>query len=129
MSPPLGDKAEPFDPFKDESTVKRSIRQERRIEKTTGGYRQPGSGSKPMKRGDVKAGRLVEMPNETSFLIEAKTTKAKSHSVSELRLKKITGEATSLGKRPAYWITFEQMPHPYEKDWVLIPASVLKWEK
>jgi len=124
----FSEKPIPYDPFDKNDNKKRSKSQEKRIAHQTKGRVQPGSGAIPMKPGDIKAGNM-EAPEQQSFLIEAKTTRARSHGVSEEKLIKITKEAVVLQKSPAYWITFESMPSPYEKDWIVLPASLLKWTK
>ena len=118
-------KPQPFDLSKKKDNVKKSKKQENKIGKLTGGRRQPRSGGIPLIPGDVTGATISGQP----VLIEAKTTEKGSHSVTMKRLKKITQEAAVLGKSPAYWITFEEMPAPYPNDWVLVPADLLDWEE
>ena len=98
---------------------KKSRDQEERVAKLVGGRRQPGSGSLPIPgfKGDVK---------EDSFLFEAKRTDAKSLRIKAEWLMKIEAEAEALGKFPALSIEIGGMSPLVERDWCLIPMSVLK---
>lgn len=106
-----------------ETNKKRSQRQEKRIAASSGGSVQPGSGAFPGYKGDVRA-----FIGEDEVLVECKTTKAKSHAVSIEKLKKITIEASQYDLLPAYAISFENMPHPFDIDWVLVPKRALGWD-
>ena len=106
------------------STTKRSIAHEKRIAKETGGRRNPGSGAIATMKGDIESALV----SEGDVLLEVKFTDAKSHSVTIDKLKKISVEAAQAKRTPAYLITFNNMPHPFEKDWVLVPKKVLDWK-
>lgn len=96
---------------------KKSQRQEKRVAGALGGKTQKGSGSKAFHKGDVKSAEL---------LVECKRTDADSMSVKKDWLIKIWNEAASYGKTPALSIEFDSMPGIIERDWVAVPASVLR---
>lgn len=70
---------------------KASQKQEKRLEKSFDGRRTAASGAFWSSKGDVKADK---------YLIEAKTTAAKSFSLKSSELKKIETEALLVGKVP-----------------------------
>ena len=72
--------------------LQRSQRQEKSIAKDVGGQRVAGSGMLPSQKGDVRA---------LAWLIEAKTTKAKSYTLKLATLVKIEKEAIIAKKHPA----------------------------
>lgn len=121
----LSDPPKPNDIGASQTTVKRSQKHERGIAKATKGRRQIGSGAVAGYKGDV----MASLKDGRDVLIEAKTTGCESHSVTQQRLVKISSEAGAYKRIPVYWLTFENMPHPYSKDWVMMPASVLGWKK
>ena len=93
--------------------------QEERLAGKLGGRRRSGSGSNPMAPGDVVVPEL---------LVEAKQTKHASISVTLAWLNKISREAALEGKEPALAIEIrggDLDPH-CERDWVAIPARVLR---
>jgi hypothetical protein len=87
----------------------RSIKQEDRLAKATGGKRNKGSGCYFFRPGDVVSGE---------FLIEGKTTKAKSYSLKLTELRKISNEAFRKNKTPAFAVSFETGDRT--EDWVCI---------
>ena len=103
----LWDKTE-YEIFKDENYYRaiqearlltnhqRSEKQEKRVAKELDGKRQPASGSRWGYRRDVITPR---------FLIEAKTTKSKRHSVSFKDLTFIKKQAYLTGKIPVYLVS------------------------
>ena len=92
----------------------RSQLQEKKMAKALGGRVQPASGALPYYKGDIKADR---------YLIEAKTTTKKSYTLTRALLGKIDSEAENIRKTPVLALSFESMPAPIPKDWVLIPFS------
>jgi Holliday junction resolvase len=92
------------------------VKQEKRLAKSSGGRRQPASGATEFLKGDVKAGDL---------LIEAKATDAASLSVKLAWLSKITEQARAVGKVPALAVTFADTPFGVERDWILLPKTLI----
>lgn len=73
---------------------------------------------------DQKTGAAHE---QSKFLIECKKTDKKSLSVKAEWLAKITREAQADGKEPCLVITIDGQLDPVaERDWAMIPVSVLK---
>jgi len=97
----------------------RSQRQERRVAKEVRGTVTPNSGATPFgsKKGDVQTEGL---------LIEAKLTNKDRFTVTESLIRKVNREAYKAGKKPCMVVTLEALPNHVEKDWVLMPLSVLK---
>jgi hypothetical protein len=90
---------------------KRSQKQEKRAAKRTGGRVQPGSGSKPGAKGDVR--------NAGALRMECKTTTKKSFTLKLSELEKLEGEATS-GENPVFEIEFSGV-HP-SRRFVVLPG-------
>jgi hypothetical protein len=90
-------------------------RQEERIAKRRGGKLQPRSGAGPIKKGDTI---------DAVAVIEAKSTKNASISISVDHLKRVTDAAVAAHLSPAMSYTFENMPPGVDPDWVLIPMHV-----
>lgn len=74
---------------------KRSQAQERRLEKAFDGQRAAASGAFWSRKGDVRGEK---------YLIEAKTTAAKSFSLKSSELKKIETEALLVGRVPVFCV-------------------------
>ena len=119
----------PFN-FLNEPTAKqkrsRSMKQEKRLAKKTGGKTQAGSGAVWSSKGDVKTGTNF-LEDDLAFLYECKQTKGKGFRVStdlwnEIRDKALKTE----GKRPALQLELdidEQNLHLVvidENDWLEI---------
>jgi lysyl-tRNA synthetase class II len=106
------------------TSKKRSTDQEKRVAKVLFGRLQPRSGA-----GDfMKADLLTE-----DFLVECKTTKARSYSLKLEDLMKIFSHAIECGCRdPLFIVTFENAMKPtaYRKnsdsDWAVLPLETLK---
>jgi hypothetical protein len=96
----------------------RSIDQENHLAKKLGGERVRGSGSFGFRPGDVKI--------RGEFLIEGKTTKKGSYTLTIELLQKISDEANRLNLDPLFAVTFEEA-RGVERDWLLVPLSV--WER
>lgn len=79
------------------SVQRRSRKQEDRYAKRWHGKRQPGSGSRPGYRGDVKL---------EDFLTEVKFTDAKSCRLELDTLRKIGAEAAAIGRKPLLALDF-----------------------
>ena len=79
------------------SVQRRARKQEQQLAKRWHGKRQPGSGSKPGYRGDVKLG---------DFLVETKFTDKKSYRLELATLRKIGEEAAAMGRRPIVVLEF-----------------------
>lgn len=94
----------------------RSLAQENSLAKTLGGRRVPGSGAFVNRPGDVKS---------DLYLVECKTTRKNSYSLSASLLSKIEDEAFASQRAPLFAITFEEKMAG-EKDWVVISASELR---
>jgi len=95
-----------------------SDRQEKKIAKTIGGFKQKASGSMAHAKGDVRKHGLLR--------IEAKYTQSKSYTVHYEDLVKIRSECASQ-ETPAFQITFmNSQLHPID-EWVLVPYAV--WRK
>jgi len=95
----------------------KSISQEKRIAKNTGGRRQKASGALPGSKGDVRA---VEL------LAECKRTDKKSISITIEYLEKITREASFYNKIPSVAIEIDNPPKFVNRDWVLLPAGFVE---
>jgi len=120
----------------------KSRKQETRIAKILGGRRQPRSGGSTTvgKKGEsvygAPVGRRIRgnsydsmlAPGDVShasLLLEAKRTDANSIRVEGDWLVKIEAEAQMLGKIPALAVEIAGMSTIAEKDWILLPASVV----
>lgn len=103
-----------FTPHEKKTRKKKSMAQENRVAKATGGRRQKASGALPGSKGDV---RSVEMLNE------CKRTDKKSISISIEYLQKITQEAAFYNKVPSVAIEIESPPKFVNRDWILVPAG------
>lgn len=91
---------------------------EKHVAKVFKGKVTPGSGNKPMHKGDVKS---------DSFMVECKMTKNESMSLKLEWLTKISEEATCRDRIPAMHIRFETANgNICEKDWVILPETVFK---
>lgn len=92
---------------------RRSQRQERKLAEDVGARVQPGSGSLPTHKGDVR--------KRGEFRVESKYTSKKSYSVTREVLQKIRGECTGV-ERPALDVLFTDPLTGQESDrWVMIP--------
>lgn len=96
--------------------MKITDKHERETAKKFGGKRQPGSGSKPGYKGDIKT---------DEFLYEHKETKNKSFQLTTKDLMKIRREANEEGRDPAMVIRFNSMK--FDKKWVVVPEDT--WEE
>lgn len=87
--------------------------QEKRLAKSLGGRRTPGSGSKAIK-GDV---------HTQEELVEAKTTSKTQYTLKLEDLQKLERQATGAGKRPVFAIELnnEARVNLLNREWVLIP--------
>lgn len=110
-------------PFFDNApNTKLSRAQEQREARRRGGRRQPGSGNKPGRRGDVS----VKLGAD-AFLGELKFTTAASHDVKLALMKKIEREAVEAGKKPYYMIEFRDEGASREgEQYFVIPRWVLE---
>lgn len=82
------------------------------------GWVQPASGAFPNYKSDVV---------NKHFQIECKSTRRRSLSIKTDWIIKISNEAESNGRMPAVAITFDQLPLVVEKDWILLPLSLLNF--
>jgi hypothetical protein len=96
---------------------RKSMKQEDRVAKRVGGYRQKASGALPGNRGDVKGVELLG---------ECKRTDKKSISITLAYLEKITHEAVAYDKIPAVAIEFGNTPKMVSRDWVMVPADFMQ---
>lgn len=102
--------------------VKQSKKQEFRIAKELGGYREPRSGANKWSQFDSKtAGRDVTTKEE---VIEIKRTEKKSISLKKEWLDIIVETANNAMKNPLVIITFQDGAD--EDDWALIPLKDFK---
>lgn len=106
----------PFSPFDEETVKDRSKKQERALAKRFDGRLQPASGAFRGHKGDVKTGAL---------LIEAKTTKRKSYSVTLATLRKIGEEARLAHRTPVLSLRFE-IDKTRTEEWAVVPLSMLE---
>lgn len=94
---------------------------EKKTAKDWGGRVQPGSGSKPMHKGDVKT---------DTILFDDKYTDKLSYTVTQKDLVKLCQEAMQERNRvPAFKIRFDAPVEDmrwFSKEWVLVPASFLQ---
>ena len=82
------------------------------------GRTTPGSGAKPFHKGDVKSDH---------FMVECKLTDNKSMTFKTEWLKKIYLEAFTRNRFPAVHLQFNDIVDDVvEKNWVMIPESVMK---
>lgn len=95
---------------------KKSQSQEKRVAAAIAGKVQPGSGSRPFKKGDIKS---------TEMLVEAKRTDKDSMSVKKAWLVKVFRESVGYNRIPALSLEFDDMPDLVPKDWIAIPAKTL----
>jgi len=107
--------------------LKKSRKQEKRVADTLGGkvIRGSGTGHREAGVGMGDYGAKGDIRQE-DFLIEAKRTDANSLRIEGYWLVKITSEAAAVGKHPALSIELGGMPGLVEKDWVMLPASILR---
>lgn len=118
-------KPKPYNPLerKEPTNRERSIVQEERVAKAFKGKRQKGSGAVKFYRGDVVADR---------YLVEAKTTKRKSFTLTRFLLAKIEREAFAVGKKPALVVSWERQGERVNadtmatSDWAVIPLKLLE---
>jgi len=103
-----------FVPHEKKTRKRKSMAQEGRVAKATGGRRQKASGALPGSKGDV---RSVELLNE------CKRTDKKSISITIEYLQKITQEASFYNKVPSVAIEIESPPKFVNRDWILVPAG------
>lgn len=107
--------------FLEDSTSKdRSLRQEKRLAKETGGKVQRASGATTFRKGDVDDVPDASVP-VMDLKIEAKTTKHHSYRLNYADLQKIEQEAFQDGKKGAMVISFDDR-HDYlviRKDFVI----------
>lgn len=106
---------------------KKSKKQEKRVAGILGGsvIRGSGTGHREGGTGLGDYGAKGDV-RQDDLLVEAKRTDANSLRVEGYWLVKISSEAAASGKHPALSIELGGMPGLAEKDWVLIPASLLK---
>ena len=91
---------------------RRAMRQERELARDTGSRVQPGSGSIPGAKGDVRS--------RGKFRAECKFTKAVSYRVDRHTLDKISSEC-SFGEVPVLDVAFVGSSGQTEDRWVMIP--------
>ena len=103
-----------FTPHEKKQRKRKSMAQENRVAKATGGRRQKASGALPGSKGDV---RSVELLNE------CKRTDKKSISITIEYLQKITQEAAFYNRIPSVAIEIESPPKFVNRDWILVPAG------
>ena len=101
----------------DRGAKRRSQRQERKLAHDIGGRAQPGSGSQPGAKGDIR--------KRGEARVESKFTQAKSYRVERKTLDKIRGEA-AFGEVPSLDIEFQDPAGRPEDRWVLIPYDIWK---
>lgn len=93
----------PPTPFQRAKAGRRARKSEEQLAKSTGGQRQPASGSKPGRKGDVR---------EHGYLTEDKFTDAESYTLTKKEWRKIEREAamTPPGLRPRMRIAIAGLP-------------------
>ncbi len=96
-----------------------SDKQEARLAEEMGFKQTKGSGNQrwPSMKGDG------DWPG---YKVELKRSKKDSICVDAQVIRKITREATKVGKEPMLLVTADGMPEPLDKDWAIIPARVLR---
>jgi hypothetical protein len=109
----------PPTPFKRAQSGRRARKSEEQLAKSTGGLRQPASGSKPGRKGDVR---------ENGFLTEDKFTDNKSYSITQETWYKIEREAamTPPGLRPRMRLSIKGLPRlcvMLEDDYLYMAAK------
>lgn len=100
----------------------RSILQEHRVFPGLGMSVTPASGALPVASLKGDAQDRTDLYDPMAFIGEAKTTGRQSFAISIPLILKLCNEAKEAGfKSPMFVLTFEAIPSPYPKDWVVIP--------
>lgn len=116
-------------------SYKASRKQEGRLAKKLGGKRVSGSGAgraetRPLRHGKARSGGQVARGDVTTepLLVEAKSTSAKSMSVTMRWLEKIYREASAEEKTPGLAISFERRSEwpGFPQDWTAVPTEWLR---
>lgn len=93
-------------------------RQNKRLDKSIGGYLTPASGALDGAKGDRELDGTIK--------IEQKATDKKSISIKFEFLEKIFREAKQQGKDPALMFSFLKIKSIAPTDWAAIPVSLFK---
>jgi len=117
-------KGQPLDRMawmREPTSKERSVSQEAKIAKHTGGVVQRGSGNTLGRKGDVDDVPDISLSLGT-FKIEAKTTKHRSYSIKLSELNKIEMEAMADGKKGCMCVSLED-----EYDYIVIRKEYLNF--
>ena len=93
------------------TTRKFSNKEEKSIQRTVGGMRQPNSGATPFMKGDIITGE---------YMLDAKSTESRQIIVDERMLQKLESDAMTVAKKPGLVLTFPKC-QIRNKKWLLIP--------
>lgn len=93
---------------------------EERVAQITGGNMTAGSGNQLHRKGDVRA---------KDFLVEAKQTDGAGMRVEVAWLEKISREALGDEREPALALSFDNIAHDVDRDWIMVPARLFPMVK